>query len=322
MENQVSKPKFLIIGLLFAFLSTSWGFFAHKEINKIAVYSLPPELGSFYKKHVHFITDHAVDPDKRRYILPQEAPKHYWDKEFYTDSILYRSTPIPYHQAVNRYSLDSIHRHGSLPWNLTYLILQLTQAFREKEVSRIIKLSSDIGHYVGDLHVPLHTTKNYNGQLTHQQGIHGLWESRLPEIYQETYFYYVQKPDYIINKEKAVWDALRASNQAVDSVLSFERKVALSLPAAQHFTYEERNGSTIRTYSRVFCQKYHVLLNGMVERRLQASVYLLASIWYSAWMDAGSPDLNPQEGVHLTPEEMQEQQKLLQLPASQGCIHP
>jgi hypothetical protein len=38
-----------------------------------------------------------------------------------------------------------------------------------------------LGHYIGDAHVPLHTTSNYNGQKTNQHGIHGLWESRIPE---------------------------------------------------------------------------------------------------------------------------------------------
>jgi hypothetical protein len=52
----------------------------------------------------------------------------------------------------------------------------------EKNEAAILRLSADFGHYLGDLNVPLHTTMNYNGQLTGQEGIHGFWESRNPEI--------------------------------------------------------------------------------------------------------------------------------------------
>lgn len=33
------------------------------------------------------------------------------------------------------------------------------------------------------------------------------------------------------------------------------------------------------------------MLSGMVERRMRASVLMIGSIWYSAWVDAGQPDL-------------------------------
>ena len=48
-------------------------------------------------------------------------------------------------------------------------------------------------YYVGDAHVPLHTTENYNGKMTGQKGIHGFWESRLPEINADNYNFFVLK---------------------------------------------------------------------------------------------------------------------------------
>src|SRR5438552_2121479 len=63
--------------------SFSWGFFGHKRINKMAVFTLPPEMIGFYKKHVDYITDHAVDPDRRRNVNPDEAPRHYIDLDHY-----------------------------------------------------------------------------------------------------------------------------------------------------------------------------------------------------------------------------------------------
>lgn len=61
----------------------SWGFWAHKRINRLAVFTLPPEMIGFYKIHLEFITDHAVDPDKRRYSVEGEDKNHYIDIDHY-----------------------------------------------------------------------------------------------------------------------------------------------------------------------------------------------------------------------------------------------
>ena len=61
--------------------SRSWGFFGHRNINRLAVYTLPSELMGFFKEHIEFVSEHAVDPDMRRYAIPEEAPRHYIDIE-------------------------------------------------------------------------------------------------------------------------------------------------------------------------------------------------------------------------------------------------
>ena len=67
---------FLSVGA-FLFLSLTygenWGFWAHRRINRMAVFTLPPEMIAFYKKNIEYLTEHAVDPDKRRYATRHEA---------------------------------------------------------------------------------------------------------------------------------------------------------------------------------------------------------------------------------------------------------
>ena len=60
-----------------------WGFFAHKKINYYSVFLLPPEMMVLYKPNIAFIEEHAVDPDKRRYAVKEEAPRHYLDIDHY-----------------------------------------------------------------------------------------------------------------------------------------------------------------------------------------------------------------------------------------------
>ena len=56
-----------------------WGFFGHRRLNRLAIFTLPSGLVSFYKKHIEYVTEHAVDPDKRRYASTFEASRHFLD---------------------------------------------------------------------------------------------------------------------------------------------------------------------------------------------------------------------------------------------------
>jgi hypothetical protein len=63
--------------------SAAWGFYGHKRINRVAVFTLPPEMFGFYKEHIEFLTEHSVDPDKRRYAVEGEAQRHYIDLDHF-----------------------------------------------------------------------------------------------------------------------------------------------------------------------------------------------------------------------------------------------
>ena len=154
-----------------------WGFFAHKKINYYAIFLLPPEMMLLYKPNAEFLKEHAIDPDKRRYALPAEAARHYIDLDHYGE-YPFVTLPRKWKDAVAKFSEDSLNAHGIVPWWIQTMMLRLTDAFREKNQAKILKLSAEIGHYIADAHVPLHTNSNYNGQMTDQKGIHGFWESR------------------------------------------------------------------------------------------------------------------------------------------------
>ena len=74
---------FIAFVVLVPLQSGSWGFFGHRHINYHAVFLLPPSMIGFYKKHIRYLADHAVDPDKRRYAIAEEAPRHYIDMDHY-----------------------------------------------------------------------------------------------------------------------------------------------------------------------------------------------------------------------------------------------
>ena len=155
-----------------------------------------------------------------------------------------------------------------------------------------MKTSADIGHYIADAHVPLHTNSNHDGQFTQQKGIHAFWESRVPELLAEKEFdFFIGKAEYIKNPGNFIWKTVLESAHAADSVLTFEKELSKRFPDDKKYGFEERNGKLIRQYSSAYTIAYNKKLAGMIERRMRQSVFAIASFWYTAWVNAGQPDL-------------------------------
>lgn len=272
--------------------SYCWGFFAHKKINYLAVFLLPPEMFGFYKSNIDYLSEHAVDPDKRRYMVKAEAPRHYLDLDRY-GKYPYNDLPRKWKDAVEKFSEDSLQAHGIAPWWIQVMLTRLTKAFQEKDKALILKLSAEIGHYIADIHVPLHASSNHNGQLTGQHGIHGFWESRIPELMADTEWdFFINKAGYINDPLDYCWDRILESGAAADTVLQFERKLNARYRSDQKYAYEDRNQLLVKQYSTSYSLQYDRMLRGMIERRMQQSVYAVASFWLTAWANAGQPELH------------------------------
>lgn len=362
----------------------AWGFFGHKLINRMAVFTLPPELLGFYKTHIDFVSDHAVDPDKRRYALKNESYRHYIDVDHW-DTIPFPSVPRDFKQAklmhfnlicLNAASdtfditnqiidVDSFYKHliyqdrysveiefeeelnisnflfandtiracekfiyrddfvkmGVLPYFLEEYYLRLVRSMDALDLESILKISADIGHYLGDAHVPLHTTENYNGQLSDQVGIHAFWESRLPELFaQDEYDFFVGKAEYIDDKQSYFWNIIIDSHSELDKVLAIEQELKEIYPSDQQLCFDERSTYTIWTQCPEFSEEYHIRLDGMVEQRMRASIEAIGDVWYSAWIDAGQPDLEKIAEMDLDEEAIEKSRLELDKAVETGNI--
>ncbi|MDP4265453.1 MAG: zinc dependent phospholipase C family protein [Bacteroidota bacterium] len=284
-----------------------WGFYAHRQINYYAIFLLPPEMMVLYKPHADFLTEHAVDPDKRRYEVAAEGPRHYIDMDRY----IFDSIPRKWNDAVAKYSEDSLKAHGIVPWWIQTMLYRLTDAFKEKNQAKILKYSAEIGHYIADAHVPLHASSNHNGQLTDQKGIHGFWESRVPELLADKEWdFFIGKAEYIKDPLRFTWQRVFESAVAADTVLKSEKALSKSFSPDQKYSFEGRNGITIRQYSSAYTKKYNEILQGMVERRMRQSIFAVASFWYTAWVNAGQPDLTQLTNKEFSAEDLEEFENL------------
>lgn len=302
----------LILGIFLILLCSSWGFFAHHRINHLAIFTLPKAMSGFYQANIDFITEHAVDPDKRRYVDSLEGPRHFLDADHYGKNP-FAGIPKNWYDAAKKFSVDTLDKYGTVPWVIQYNYYWLVKAFKAHDTTAILKTSANLGHYIADAHVPLHLTQNYDGQLSGQNGIHALWESRLPEQFSDQYNYYVGKARYIDNPLDEAFRICRASYKSVDSVLVFEKKLSASFPADKKYAMVLRGKKQIKDYAPEYCAAYHKMLNGMVKRRMRSAILSIGSYWYSAWVDAGQPDLNK---LIKTPLSAERKQQVIQEEAS------
>lgn len=284
------KFAFTLILLLCIWVTLSgWGFFAHQKINRLAVFTLPPSMIKFYKKHITYITEASINPDRRRFSVADEAPRHYIDLDHYGDSTLFKM-PRFWREAVAKYSEDTLKAYGIVPWHVNTMYYRLRDAFLVRDPESILKISAEIGHYIADAHVPLHTTENYNGQLTGQEGIHGFWESRLPELFSDSYDFFVGKAEYLESPQLAIWEGVASANREVDAVLHEEKKLSAKFKEKK-YSFETKGRQTAKVYAQEYSKAFHKILDGMVERQMRAAIKMIGNFWYTAWVDAGQPDL-------------------------------
>ena len=156
----------------------AWGRKGHEIVASLALRDLPGALSPWFQGQEDTLRDHCNDPDEWRRRDPQEAPRHFLDSEAYGGP---GSVPRDLQEAKALLGADAFERDGQVPWVIQEHVRRLTLAFESGDPARTALESAILCHYVGDLNVPLHTTANYNGQLTGQTGVHARWETGLVE---------------------------------------------------------------------------------------------------------------------------------------------
>ena len=270
----------------------AWGFFGHRTITQVAVYELPASMQAFYFRHMPELVAQSTAPDERRNDDPTEGPKHFIDMDHYSEDNPFGKMPRQYDQAVEKYSADTLKKYGTVPWTIMEMKDELTEAFRQQDTLAIIKYSAELSHYLSDAFVPLHTTINYDGQLTNQKGLHSLWESQLPEKFIGDYKLVGDDARYIKKPLDAIWEVIQGSYGFLGETFDRATKLEKTMPPATRFTYSHRYGKTQRRYSNAFAAAYEKEVGGMVNFRLKGAASEVASMWLTAWQEAGKPNLD------------------------------
>ena len=261
-----------------------WGRTAHKFINQYAVPDLPPEMYLLSAQQA-FLVNHASDADARKNTDTAESPKHFIDLESYPD---YQHLPPDLAELIVQYGWITVKGIGILPWATVWALDSLTAQMRRGDWTKAYQTAADIGHYVGDGHQPLHCTVNYDGYQTGNAGIHSRYETSMIDLFQTSLVVTVDSVRYIADPYSYLLNSEIHARSFVDSIMHADN-------AAKTESGWNGSGSPPTAYYNSLWQH----TQRFTLQLIQEATTDLASLWYTAWVNAG---LNVTLAVNATPE--------------------
>jgi hypothetical protein len=229
---------------------------------------------SFLSSWSDSISIHASDADNRKSSDPNEDIKHFIDIDNYTDFQKSRKIIQNYDSIVSVYGAAFVTTQGTLPWAIIITCDSLKSTFKRKDWHKAMLFASDLGHYVGDAHMPLHITRNYNGQYSSQSGVHSRYESDLIGKFSTQIVFGKDTAKYVSNISDYTFNMIYGNYVYVDSVLNAD-KVAKATA-----------GSTSGT---VYLQKFWDNSASFTTLLFNRASSSLSDLIYTCWVNAGSP---------------------------------
>jgi hypothetical protein len=189
---------------------------------------------------------------------------------------------------------------------------------RLEDLGAAIETGGVMGHFVGDLGQPYHTTVDHDGYAIGQGGIHGYFETFLLTNIDDKLLADVRAKTLDKAFQKNVWQKqmkLQAKDEPRTAALMFHL-IADSFSQIEKAAEIDRKNVVTKMGEVVDVtdKKLHKYKGRSAERRadddpvalkafrqfivdrLATSSYLLSSLWIRAWREAGSPDVHD---VHL-----------------------
>ncbi len=268
----------LILSLIILFLISKeifgWGSVGHSLINRNSTKHFPQEMVG-YNLWSEFLAQHASDADYRKSSDPTEGNKHFIDIDNYQE-FLSGNFPYSIDTLISRYGWDYVWQQGILPWATKSTFDSLTSALQRKDWDRAKLIAADLGHYVADGHQPLHITRNYDGQFTGQRGIHSRYETQMINRFQNEITFSSEPVVYINEPINFIFDYLFESYSYLDDLLRAD-SMAKSVAG--------------NTNSELYYSKLWNYTGNFTKYLFQKASNRLASLIYTAWINAGSPAL-------------------------------
>jgi hypothetical protein len=273
IKMRLKKNIALLIILICSTFFISWGSMGHRIINFNTILTALPEM-VFFNYWADSLADHASDADSRKQIDPNEGPRHYIDIDNYPEFLETGMIHQNFDSLVVIHGYDFVMNQGILPWAILRRIDSLQIAFENGEWHNAMLHASDLGHYIADDHMPLHLTRNYNGQFTGQHGIHSRYESGMIGQYSNQITYEGDTLSYIDNLSDYVFNIIYDNYVYVDSVLKAD---SIATAFAGNST------------SAAYYEKLWELTKSFTLLLFKNASYKLTCLIYTAWVNAGSP---------------------------------
>jgi hypothetical protein len=254
---------------------SSWGGTGHRKINQHAPASFPSQMNFLKSTWPDLLAYHASDADYRKDSDINEAPKHYLDLDNYTEFLLHGRILQTFDSITMIYGIEYVLGNGILPWATCTTFDSLKACFHRNNFTKAMLFASDLGHYVGDGHQPLHITAYYDGRTQSQHGIHSRYETNMVNDYSDFLTYEDDSAVYIPDIQGYIFNYIYYNYQFMDSIL-YADDYSQAL-AGNHNSTAYYNALWTKT-------------GAFTIQLMKHASFSLASLIYTAWVDAGSPN--------------------------------
>lgn len=274
-----------------------WGYVGHEMAARVAAATLPGEMPAFFRDAGPQLVYLNPEPDRWRVRARREMDQafqydHYIDLENVPDGALDAPDRFSYLRLLYEAGLERPERDaGFLPYRIMELYQRTVNGWRmwsaetdperrEWIEERIVNDAGILGHYVTDASQPHHTTIHFNGWdrdtpnpegYTRDNGFHARFERYFVEAHLTdadlAHHMPAGEPASVSGGvREAVRRHILESHAEVETLYRLDRDVGFDPetpadPAAREFAAE----------------------------RLAAGARMLASLWWSAWVESASP---------------------------------
>ena len=276
----------IIVPLALTSFVGAWGYDGHRRINYIASKQLKGPFGQFLKNNSDPLKWYAVAPDYNKDIDSEEFHRHFIDADYY-DEYPFTKIPKKYEELISLYGEDKIRKYGIAPWAINETCERIIDLLKKNQLEEAIYNMGVVGHYIADLHMPLHTVINYNGQFSGNDGIHKRWEHRLVDEYVKKI-----KPVGKIEKVEDPWSfsmkIVKESFKLHHLILEADTKARQLLTKEQA---DRLNSYDVLSFEKPYLDSLYDDTGDLLNERMGRAVMRLASLWNYCWEQAGRPKL-------------------------------
>jgi hypothetical protein len=253
-------------------VASAWGLAAHRWVAERAAEIVCGRCAPLVAGHAAELGARAVEPDTvlKPTLGRVEKIRHYLDLDEY-GSPPFRALPRDYDAAVARFGRKTVEERGTLPWYGATLARRLRDEIARKSWKQARVTAGHLAHYAADATMPLHATRNHDGQLTRQRGLHKRVEHRLVDARIARYRERARRvrpraPIAPAEATAALFAALEEAYGSVAPVVAADRAA--------------RAGT--RTGSSLYYRRLDVELGERLSHHLGAAASLTAALWEGA----------------------------------------
>ena len=276
----------IIVPLALTSFIGAWGYDGHRRINYIAYKQLKCQFGQFLKNNSDPLKWYAVAPDYNKDIDSEEFHRHFIDADYY-DEYPFTKIPKKYEELISLYGEDKIRKYGIAPWAINETCERIIDLLKKNQLEEAIYNMGVVGHYIADIHMPLHTVINYNGQFSGNDGIHKRWEHRLVDEYVKKI-----KP---VGKIETVEDPWSFSMKIVKESFKLHHLILEADTKARKLLTKEQadrlNSYDVLSFEKPYLDSLYDDTGNLLNERMGRAVMRLASLWNYCWEQAGRPKL-------------------------------